>query len=240
MTATTEAGETYAEVAHEAIFRRWNKLREWITAEREFLVWRTGLEAARRAWETTPNKLKHEAVLTGLALTQAARWLASRGEDLTDTQREFVERSKKMQKTRLQQAVGMFSMFLFCALFALFAYISYDFGISAMQLSAMQRVAAAILAVIPVLTSSGCGIGIYFNSRVAACLGWSVTAIYPIWISVEVFKQGEADLGFWLGILVTMILLLLGGAVGVRATFLNRDYKIRSQVKSKTSAAILR
>ena len=27
------SGETYAEVAHEAIFRRWDKLREWIAAE---------------------------------------------------------------------------------------------------------------------------------------------------------------------------------------------------------------
>ena len=41
----TAASETYAEVAHEAIFRRWDKLREWIAAEREFLAWRTGLEA---------------------------------------------------------------------------------------------------------------------------------------------------------------------------------------------------
>src|SRR5262249_5198338 len=42
------SGETYAEVAHEAIFRRWDKLREWIAAEREFLAWRSGLETARR------------------------------------------------------------------------------------------------------------------------------------------------------------------------------------------------
>ena len=47
VTATTETGETYAEVAHEAIFRRWDKLREWVSAEREFLAWRSGLEAAR-------------------------------------------------------------------------------------------------------------------------------------------------------------------------------------------------
>src|SRR5262249_17928058 len=37
VTATPEGGETYAEVAHEAIFRRWGKLRDWIAAEREFL-----------------------------------------------------------------------------------------------------------------------------------------------------------------------------------------------------------
>jgi hypothetical protein len=55
VTATSEAGETHAEVAHEAVFRRWDKLREWIAAEREFLAWRTGLEAARRAWQNTPS-----------------------------------------------------------------------------------------------------------------------------------------------------------------------------------------
>src|SRR5262249_44583119 len=43
VTATPEGGEAYAEVAHEAIFRRWDQLRNWIAAEREFLAWRTGL-----------------------------------------------------------------------------------------------------------------------------------------------------------------------------------------------------
>ncbi|MCI0736157.1 MAG: toll/interleukin-1 receptor domain-containing protein [Beijerinckiaceae bacterium] len=51
VTATPEEGETYAEVAHEAVFKRWDKLRDWIAAERVFLAWRTGLEAARRAWQ---------------------------------------------------------------------------------------------------------------------------------------------------------------------------------------------
>ncbi len=65
VTATPEAGETYAEVAHEAIFRRWDKLREWIAAEREFLAWRSGLEAARRAWQATPDASKDDALLMG-------------------------------------------------------------------------------------------------------------------------------------------------------------------------------
>jgi hypothetical protein len=70
-TATPEGGETYAEAAHEAIFRRWNKLRDWIAGEREFLAWKTGLEAARRAWQATPETAKNEALLMGAALTQA-------------------------------------------------------------------------------------------------------------------------------------------------------------------------
>ena len=68
VTATPEAGNTYAEVAHEAIFRHWDKLREWIAAEREFLAWRSGLEAARRAWDATPNASKRDALLVGVAL----------------------------------------------------------------------------------------------------------------------------------------------------------------------------
>ena len=83
-------GETYAEVAHEAIFRRWDKLREWIAAEREFLAWRSGLEAARRAWQATPDESKNDALLMGSALTQAQSWLAKRAEDLPKADREFI------------------------------------------------------------------------------------------------------------------------------------------------------
>ena len=85
VTVATEARETYAEVAHEAIFRRWDKLREWIAAEREFLAWRSGLEAARRAWQATPDNSKHDALLMGLALAHAQSWLAKRAADIPDS-----------------------------------------------------------------------------------------------------------------------------------------------------------
>jgi formylglycine-generating enzyme required for sulfatase activity len=94
-TATSEAGETYAEVAHEAIFKRWGKLRDWIAAEREFLAWRTGLEAARRAWQKTHEDSKTEALLMGLALAQAQSWLAKRSEDLPVADQDFIDQSAK-------------------------------------------------------------------------------------------------------------------------------------------------
>ena len=110
VTATTESGETYAEVAHEAIFRRWDKLREWIAAEREFLAWRSGLEAARRAWQATPDASKHDALLMGAALTQAQSQYAKRAEDLPEVDREFIalsiERERKAQaRARRVQAL---------------------------------------------------------------------------------------------------------------------------------------
>ena len=93
ITATPEGGETYAEVAHEAIFKRWGKLRQWIATEREFLSWRSRLEGARRAWEAAPAHSCNDALLMGLALGEAQQWLARRAEDLPAVDRGFIEKS---------------------------------------------------------------------------------------------------------------------------------------------------
>jgi formylglycine-generating enzyme required for sulfatase activity len=97
VTATPEGGETYAEVAHEATFRRWGKLRDWIATEREFLAWRTGLEAARRAWQSTPDRKKSDALLMGAGLTQAQSWLEKRREDLPVVDQDFIDQSAKRE-----------------------------------------------------------------------------------------------------------------------------------------------
>ena len=100
VTATPEGAETYAELAHEAILRRWGKLRDWIAAEREFLAWRTGLEAARRTWQDTPNRSKKDALLRGAPLTQAQSWLAKRSDDIPGIDRDFTALSRKATRWR--------------------------------------------------------------------------------------------------------------------------------------------
>jgi tetratricopeptide (TPR) repeat protein len=104
VTATPEGSEAYAEVAHEAIFRRWDKLRDWVAAEREFLVWRNAVEADRHSWEQAPESSREDALLMGLSLAQAQSWLARRGEDLSTADREFIELSvRREQITRRQK-----------------------------------------------------------------------------------------------------------------------------------------
>ncbi len=107
VTGSSEAGGAYAELAHETIFRQWGRLRDWIAAEREFLAWRSGLEAARRAWHATPDRSKYGAVLMGLALAQARSWLAKRPEDLPEPDREFIANSLRaaQRRTRGMQAL---------------------------------------------------------------------------------------------------------------------------------------
>ena len=97
---TPNIGEAYAEVAHEAIFRRWDKLRDWITAEREFLVWRSGLERDHRRWEAAPVDSKKDALLMGLALWQAQGWVGKRPDDLPEALRDFVMQSGEVDSKR--------------------------------------------------------------------------------------------------------------------------------------------
>jgi formylglycine-generating enzyme required for sulfatase activity len=119
------ACETYAEVAHEAIFRRWDKLREWIAAEREFLAWKTGLEAARRAWQATPDNLKSDALLMGLALAQAQSWRSKRGRDLPGLDNEFVDLSVKRGLAVRNRTSHMRAALLMLAL-AIVAGLAYE------------------------------------------------------------------------------------------------------------------
>ncbi len=101
-------GETYAEVAHEAIFKRWDKLQKWIAAERVFLAWRSGLEGARRAWQKMPLRDKDDALLMGFALTQAQSALANRSDDIPEADRTFIVRSREAAQRRKRRAQALF------------------------------------------------------------------------------------------------------------------------------------
>jgi formylglycine-generating enzyme required for sulfatase activity len=98
-------------VAHEAIFRRWDTLKNWIVAEREFLSWRSGLEAARGAWQAAPECSKRDALLMGFALAQARSWLTERSDDISETDHAFIVQSRKAAQwrtLRMQVLVGVF------------------------------------------------------------------------------------------------------------------------------------
>jgi hypothetical protein len=91
VTATPEGGEPYAEVAHETIFRQWGTLRNWIELEREFLIWRSFLETARRLRDLHPDKFRQEmGPLLELKLAQSEIWLKTRAGDIPEVDRQFI------------------------------------------------------------------------------------------------------------------------------------------------------
>ncbi len=107
VTIGTATGQTSAEVAHEAIFRRWDKSRQWIAEEREFLVWHSGLESARRAWQAAPEHSKRDAVLMGLPLVQAQRWLEARPDDIPAADRVFIVQSRAAAQRRRRRVQAL-------------------------------------------------------------------------------------------------------------------------------------
>jgi len=127
VTATPEGGEAYAEVAHEAIFRRWDQLRDWIAKEREFLAWKTGLEAARRTWQGTSDSLKYDALLMGVALAQAQTWLGKRREDLPVVDRHFIDQSIRREsnvRARARRAQALIYVLLIGIILGLIGLIN--------------------------------------------------------------------------------------------------------------------
>jgi hypothetical protein len=107
VTAVRYGGEAYAEIAHETVFRRWDGLREWIAEAREFLIWKSSLEADRRTWSAAPARADPARCWRALKLAQAQAWLRSRAADVEQPERDFIAASRQAARWRLTRLWGM-------------------------------------------------------------------------------------------------------------------------------------
>ena len=78
------------EVAHEALLRKWPRLRAWLDDAREFLAGKQQLERDLHDWERAPEADKTGALLAGLKLNRARGWLSERPHQLTAQERTLV------------------------------------------------------------------------------------------------------------------------------------------------------
>ncbi|MGV4885127.1 nSTAND1 domain-containing NTPase [Streptomyces viridosporus] len=99
--ADPEQGET-VELAHEALIEHWQPLAEQLEADRSFLTWRGELRYDRARWwrEGRPDG----ALLEDPALGTAEQWLAERGDELTDEDREFITASVALRERQQREA----------------------------------------------------------------------------------------------------------------------------------------
>jgi WD40 repeat protein len=95
-----KTGEETVEMVHEALIEHWGRLRRWVGASREFRTWQDGLQPAIAQWESRDRD--NRALLGGVALDVAEDWLLQRGEELSERERVFVERSLEL-RDRLRQ-----------------------------------------------------------------------------------------------------------------------------------------
>jgi WD40 repeat protein/type II secretory pathway predicted ATPase ExeA len=88
-----ELGVTLVEVTHEALLRKWPRLKNWLDEEKEFLTGKEQLDQDLADWEATPEKQKTDALLWGLKLARAQAWLTAKPRQLNEAERRFIDAS---------------------------------------------------------------------------------------------------------------------------------------------------
>ncbi len=92
--------EETVEVAHEALIRKWGRLRQLLDKDRAFLLWRQRLRLRLDEYERTDRDAG--ALLSGALLTEARKFLHERSEDLHADEREYIAASDRAQREREQ------------------------------------------------------------------------------------------------------------------------------------------
>ena len=86
-----DSGEETIEVAHEALIRGWQQLREWLNSDREFLLWRQRLRTLADIWDGSgPSE---GALLRDALLREAQVRSRGRTDDLNALELAFIRES---------------------------------------------------------------------------------------------------------------------------------------------------
>jgi len=96
---TDPHGEVNISVAHEALLREWQRIREWLAENRDFLRMRDRLDSSLKLW-LSRGKQKDDLLGPGLPLAEAEKLLKDFEPSLSQTQTDYVSASVAEQKRR--------------------------------------------------------------------------------------------------------------------------------------------
>src|SRR6476660_763782 len=146
--ADKEGGEAVVEVTHEALFKAWPTLDQWLTEEHIFLSDIERIKSAHDIWTQAPDAQKARALLGGLLLSRARDWLlkypqrflsrdmaalrafiaaSAEAEDAEKARIAAQEaRTRRIERRILQGAIAAALVFAATALFAGWQYFAAD------------------------------------------------------------------------------------------------------------------
>ena len=107
---TVPQGEVAVSVVHEALLREWQRLREWLKENREFLRMRDRLDSSLKLW-LSRGKQADDLLEAGLHLAEGENLLKDFGRSLSCEQTDYIhasiaERNRRRQaQTRIRYAV---------------------------------------------------------------------------------------------------------------------------------------
>ena len=94
-------GEVTVSVAHEALLREWQRVKEWLTENREFLRMRDRLDLSLKLW-LSRGKQKDDLLEPGLHLAEGEKLVKDFGPSLSREQTDYIQASIAEQKRRKQ------------------------------------------------------------------------------------------------------------------------------------------
>jgi len=92
MSRDEETNEEMIEVAHEALIQRWDRLKELLNKDRDFILWRQHLGLLLNEWKRLDRDAG--ALIRGAHLAEAKRWAKDRERDLNEAEKGFISRSE--------------------------------------------------------------------------------------------------------------------------------------------------
>jgi hypothetical protein len=99
-----DGGSDNVQLSDESLLTAWPRLREWIDADRSFLVWRQRLDHQLESWNDAGRDASQ--LLRSSSLERAVSWWATRPLDFNTAEREFVELSQSEEATRAEATSG--------------------------------------------------------------------------------------------------------------------------------------
>ncbi|OYQ22360.1 hypothetical protein CHR90_00385 [Elstera cyanobacteriorum] len=118
------AGESVVEVSHEALFRVWPLLADWLREERAFLQGKGRFDQSFTTWRNVAKSAKAGAVLSGLELDQNLAWLKERPVRFTPEETAYIHASDRARRAQRYWTRGLIGG-IFAALLVGLAVSSY-------------------------------------------------------------------------------------------------------------------
>lgn len=84
--------EQTVEVVHEAVIRGWERLKNWLTEDREFRAWQERLRIAIDRWKEI--EYDESGLWRGRVLLEAEEWVEQRREEMTQDELHFIQKSR--------------------------------------------------------------------------------------------------------------------------------------------------
>lgn len=98
------------ELVHEALIKNWGLLSEWLKDYKGFRSWQEGLREIIKQWKSQDKD--EGLLLRGKALEEAKKWLKDRKDDLSKTERDYINLSIKFNARQRNIKYASISAFI--------------------------------------------------------------------------------------------------------------------------------